>query len=83
MTTTLRFSPGGQIDCLYTEAVNLGALGRLHIVRATDIRFNDSTQLWDVRHADTDEVLFSHASRSECLQWEHDNLQPGATNSKI
>ncbi len=81
MKTTLRFTPCGRIDCLYTEAINLRELGRLTVVRATDIRFNDSTQLWDVRHADTGEVLFSHASRSECLRWENANLQPQAGNS--
>jgi hypothetical protein len=78
MSPTLRFRPGGHIDCLYTEAINLRALGRLHVVRATDIRFNDTTQRWDVHHADaaTGAVLFSHASRAECLRWEHQNLQP-------
>jgi hypothetical protein len=76
MSQTLRFNPGGQIDCLYTEAINLRALGRLKVVRATDIRFNPDTQHWDVHAADADRVLFSHTSRSECLRWEHDNLQP-------
>ena len=76
MTTSLRFNPGGRIDCLYTEAINLRALGRLHVVRATDIRFNITTQQWDVHAADTGQVLFSHPSRTECLRWEHTNLQP-------
>jgi hypothetical protein len=76
MSQTLRFNPGGQIDCLYTEAINLRALGRLQVVRATDIRFNPDTQHWDVHAADADRVLFSHTSRSECLRWEHNNLQP-------
>jgi hypothetical protein len=77
MKSTLRFDPGGQIDCLYTEAIDLQQLGRLHVVRATDIRFNDRTQEWETCHADTGEVLFSNISRTACLQWEHDNLQPG------
>jgi hypothetical protein len=77
MNATLRFHPGGGIACLYTEAIDLRALGRLHVVRATDIRFNDPTQQWDVHDADTGSVLFSHTSRSECLAWEHQNLQPG------
>ena len=76
MNSTLRFDPGGHIGCLYTEAIDLRALGRLHVVRATDIRFNPSTQQWDVRHAATGQVLFSHASRNECLRWEQTNLQP-------
>jgi hypothetical protein len=78
MKSILRFQPDGHIDCLYTEAIDLRALGRLCVVRATDIRFNDSTQQWDVRHADTGAVLFSHASRAACLVWEHTHLQPGA-----
>jgi hypothetical protein len=74
---TLRFHPGGHIDCLYTEAIDLRALGRLQVFRATDIRFNSTTQQWDVHAANNGQVLFSHASRNECLRWEHQNLQPG------
>lgn len=80
MKTTLRIGPGGLIGCLYTEAIDLRALGRLHVVRATDIRFNESTQQWDVRHAATGEPLFSHISRNECLHWEQTHLQPQPTS---
>jgi hypothetical protein len=76
MNSTLRFDPGGHIGCLYTEAIDLRALGRLLVVRATDIRFNDSTQQWDVHDAATGQLLFSHTSRTECLRWEQTNLQP-------
>ena len=76
MNSTLRFDPGGHIGCLYTEAIDLRALGRLLVVRATDIRFNDSTQQWDVHDAATGQLLFSHESRTECLRWEKTNLQP-------
>jgi hypothetical protein len=79
MSHTLRFTPGGRIDCLYTEAVDLRVLGRLQVVRATDIRFNPAAQQWDVHDAGTHEVLFSHTSRTECLAWEHQNLQPQAS----
>jgi hypothetical protein len=77
MRTTLRFDDAGRVACLYTEAVDLRALGRLQVVRATDIRFNDRTQRWEVHHADNDEVLFSDPSRAECIAWEQDHLQPG------
>ena len=76
MNSTLRFDPGGHIGCLYTEAIDLRALGRLHVVRASDIRFNDSTQQWDVHDAATGQLFFSHPSRNECLSWEQTNLQP-------
>ncbi len=79
MNATLRFDPGGHIDCLHTEAIDLRVLGRLQVVRATDIRFNPATQQWDVHEFGTGTVLFSHASRTECLRWEHHNLQPQTT----
>ena len=81
MKTTLRFRTGGQVDCLYTEAVDLSSLGPLHVTRATDIRFDRTTQQWEVHEAVTDRILFSNPSRGECLRWEHDNLQPSAKSS--
>ena len=77
MSQTLRFDPGGHIGCLYTEAIDLRALGRLQVVRATDIRFNPTTQQWDVHDAATGRRLHSDPSREACLAWEHQNLQPG------
>ena len=76
MKATLRVHPGGRVDCLYTEAIDLRALGRLEVFRATDIRFNERTQLWDVRCATTGRLLHSDPSREACLVWERDNLAP-------
>ena len=75
MSQTLRFSPGGRIACLYTEAIDLRALGRLQVFRATDIRFCERSQQWDVRCAATGKLLHSDPSRETCLQWERDNMQ--------
>ena len=76
MSQTLRFKPGGQIDCLYTEAIDLHALGRLHVVRATDIRFCQKSQQWKVRCAATGKLLLTDPSREACLAWERANLGP-------
>ena len=76
MKTTLRFDPTGSVDCLYTEAIDLRALGKLEITRATDIRFHPTTQEWRVHDAESDAVLFTNPSRTECLAWENQNLQP-------
>ena len=76
MKTTLRFTPGGSIACLYTEAINLRALGRLQVFRATDIRFCEKSQQWNVRCAATGKLLHSDPSREACLQWERDHLAP-------
>ena len=76
MKSTLRFNPGGLIDCLYTEAIDLRALGRLQVFRATDIRFCETTQLWKVSCASSGKLLHCDPSREACLQWERDNLGP-------
>ena len=76
MKSTLRFHSGGGVDCLYTEVIDLRALGRLQVFRATDIRFNETSQQWDVRCAATGRLLHSDPSRDTCLQWERDNLAP-------
>ena len=76
MSHTLRFQPGGRIDCLYTEAINLRALGRLQVYRATDIRFCERTQQWKVRCASTGKLLHTDPSREVCLAWERQHLGP-------
>jgi hypothetical protein len=76
MSQTLRFNPGGRIDCLYTEAIDLRALGRLQVFRATDIRFCEKSQQWNVRCAATGKLLHRDPSREACLQWEREHLGP-------
>ena len=76
MKAVLRFTPGGRIDCLYTEAIDLRALGRLEVFRATDIRFCGKSQLWKVRCASTGKLLHTDPSREACLAWERANLGP-------
>lgn len=75
--TTLRISPGGRIDCFYTDAIDLRELGRLHVRRATVILFCAHSQEWKVRCATTGRLLLSHPSREVCLEWEKLNLDPG------
>lgn len=76
MKSILRIGPSGRIDCLYTEAIELRTLGKLEVFRATDIRFNERTQHWDVRCASTGRLLHSDPSREACLVWERENLAP-------
>jgi hypothetical protein len=76
MNHILRFQPGGHVQCLYTEAIDLRALGRLHVVRATVILFCEKSQQWVVRCASTGKLLLTHPSRDACLAWERSNLGP-------
>ena len=75
MNTTLQFNPDGTALCLWTEAVPLHELGRLEIHRATNIEFNNTTQQWEVIDQ-KGKVRFLAKSRSACLEWEQQNLQP-------
>ena len=75
MNATITFGPDGNGRCLYTEAIDLKSIGPLEIRRATSIEFNDKTQLWEVRDAKDNGLLFQNASREVCLLWEHENLQ--------
>ena len=74
MSATLRVAPDGSIHCLHTEAIDLRALGRLRVVRATEITFDEEEQQWEVRSSATGGFLFSDPSREACLRWERENL---------
>lgn len=67
-------TPAGGCECLYTEAIDLAALGTLSVKRATDIAFDDDSQLWVVRDTGGRE-LYRHISRESCLTWERDYLE--------
>jgi hypothetical protein len=66
----LTFAPNGEGQCLYTEAIELSAIGRLTLRRATTIEFNETSQQWEVRDAGS-ALLHTHPSREACLAWEH------------
>ena len=50
-------------------------LGRLEITRASTIEFNHADQKWEVIDR-KGKVRFIARSRSACLDWEQQNLQP-------
>lgn len=75
MNTTIQFNPDGNGHCLWTDAISLHELGRLEITRASNIEFNNSTQHWEVMDW-LGKVRFIAKSRSACLEWERQNLQP-------
>jgi len=66
----------GNAHCLYSELIDLRALGTLSCRRASHIEFDQKGQEWRVLSADRRRTLFRDASRQACLNWEADNLQP-------
>ncbi len=75
MNINIQFNPNGTAHCLWTEAVPLHELGRLVISRASHIEFNNAAQQWEVIDRKR-RVRFFARSRSACLGWEQQNLQP-------
>ena len=72
----LTFRPDGSAVCLHTDLLPLADLGTLTVERNSEVEFNHGTQLWEVRRPGRAEVLFTHASRSVCIEWEVTHLAP-------
>ena len=75
MNIQISFNIDGTAHCLWTEALPLHELGRLEITRASNIEFNNFIQRWEVKDR-KGQVRFIAKSRSACLEWEQQNLQP-------
>lgn len=69
------FDASGRARCLYSELIDLRALGRLKVRRATRIEFDERSQCWQVLSAHgAAPALFSAPTRRACLAWEQANL---------
>jgi hypothetical protein len=74
-STILTINPNGTGTCLYTELIDLHAIGSLEVTRASTIEFNSEHQVWEVRLASRpDTIAFSHPSRETCLDWERSHF---------
>ena len=78
-THEIIFQTDGTGRCLYTEAIDLSALGRLAIARATTIELDAAAQRWVVRTPEGVE-RFRHARREACVAWEHAALEAAETH---
>ena len=78
MSAALIITPAGVVECLYTEAFDLWKLGDLRVSRATDIVFDNDSQLWEVWDNGGRE-LYRHCSREACLEWERGYLEQQET----
>ena len=74
-THEIIFQTDGTGRCLYTEAIDLSAVGRLAVARATTIEFDAAAQRWVVRTPEGVE-RFRHARREACVAWAHAALEP-------
>lgn len=72
-TASLVFKPDGACVGLYTEMIDLSRIGRMRIVRATNIVFDNAKQVWRVKDMEGF-PLFAAPSRQQCLKWEQRNF---------
>ena len=74
MNAVISFSEDGTAKCLWTDAIPLAALGAMKIKRASTIEWSDKAQKWQVKFEGSEEVVYEHDSRSECIKWEIETL---------
>ena len=72
-TLVLTVHQNGAGSCLYSELIDLQAIGSLEITRASRIEFNNQTQRWEVQNL-KGRVLFFAKTREACVEWEQQNL---------
>lgn len=70
----ITFDRSGQGSCLYTELIDLPAIGPLEVRRASFIEFNNERQVWEVKSTGGN-VLFFAKSRHVCVAWEQTGLR--------
>lgn len=76
MNVAITFNPDGMAHGLYTEAIDLSAIGTLTIKRASTIEFDNDRQVWRVADL-KGHTLHDNPSRQACIDWEHDYFNGG------
>ena len=77
---TIIIYPAGQGQCLYTEEIDLRAMGPLHIARASNIEPDDQGQWWADLSPVVGPRLGPFTLRSEALAAESDWLDSHLTS---
>ena len=80
MKVVLEIDESGDVLGLYTDEVNLFAVGRVTSIRkASNVDFNESDQTWEVLSL-SGEVLYQNQSRERAIEWEIEAFSPGGTH---
>ena len=79
-TITLDIDPNGDIHLLYTDEIDLFAIGLVtNIRKASNVEFNEAEQTWEVLSLD-DKVLHTNPNREKAIEWEIEAFSPGGTH---
>lgn len=77
----IRFNNDGSAKCLWTEAIDLSAIGTLQVHRASTIEFDNHLKHWIVKVDGL--VIFNNKSREACLDFEHRQLNEALAEGRI
>ena len=71
----IKILPDGTAHCLYTEKINLQALGVLDITRASHVEYDNSQQGWTVTLASGEIFPQVYPTRAQALRAEVSYLE--------
>jgi len=78
MIPTIEIDSDGNIQTLYSDEVDLYALGEVHNVRrASSVEFDEANQEWMVIQASTGKIVYRNKSREQAISWEIKELGVG------
>ena len=78
MIPAFEIDAAGDLHTLYTEELDLQAIGPLYDVhRASRIDFDETRQVFAVIDASTGEEVHANRSRSAAIGWEIEHFSPG------
>lgn len=78
MIPVLEITAEGNVETLWSDQLDLYALGRITNVRnASTVEFNEQDQIWEVIDASDGQVVHRDRNREKAIEWEIANFGPG------
>ena len=73
--TQILIKKNGDLQCLYTDNVDLRKLGKLEVTRASNVEFDSTNGTWSVRLVETGKIIGSgFIKRKDAINYEIDYL---------
>ena len=78
MIPVLEIDNHGNVRTLYTDEIDLYAIGEVtNVRRASNLEFNEENQEWEVISAATGAVVHRNKNRTKAIEWEIEHFGPG------